>query len=199
MAATATAATLAKLFNLHERRVRGLGQEGIIPRPEHGKYDLIGSVQGYVKYLQGRAEGQRDEQSGLHDERIRLLTAQAERAELEVAALHRSLLPFDEVVAAWEQLVAAFRARCLALPSKLAPRLAVIHERNKIQNALTAEIREALQELSRFDLAGRSPARGAQGRPGRESPAGANGKSVGRSKLTIEPRGQRRARTVPVH
>ena len=35
--------------------------------------------------------------------RTRLLTAQAEHKELEVAALHRSLLPFDEVVAAWEQ------------------------------------------------------------------------------------------------
>lgn len=197
--ATATAAMLAKLFNLHERRVRQLGQEGIIPRPVHGKYDLIGSVQGYVKYLQERAEGRRNETSGVHDERMRLLTARAEHKELEVAALHQSLLPFDEVVAAWEQLVAAFRARCLALPSKLAPRLAVIHERRKIQDALTSEIREALQELARFDLAGRGPARGAQGRPGREPPAGANGKSVGRPKLAVKPGGQRRARTVPVH
>lgn len=197
MAATATAATLAKLFNLHERRVRQLGQEGIIPRPQHGKYDLIGSVQGYVKYLQERAEGRRDETSGVHDERMRLLTAQAEHKELEVAALHRSLLPFDEVVAAWEQLVAACRARCLALPSKLAPRLAVIHERRKIQDTLTAEIREALQELARFDLPG--PTRAAQSRRGVQPPAGANGKSMGRSKPALKPGGQRRARTVPVH
>lgn len=191
------ATTLAKLFNLHERRVRQLGQEGIIPRPQHGTYDLVGAVQGYVKYLQERAEGRGVEPSALHEERMRLLTAQAEHKELEVAALHRSLLPFDEVVAAWQQVVAAFRAKCLALPSKLAPRLAVIHERRKVQDALTVEIREALEELSRLELAGE--ARGQERPPSREPTAGANGKSMGRSKPAAEPRGQRRTRTVPVH
>jgi len=191
------AATLASLFNLTEQRIHQLAREGVIPR-ENGKYELVSAVQGYIKLLQDRAGG-RTERRDVHSERSRLTRAQAERAELEVAALHRSLLPFDEVVAAWEQLVAAFRARCLALPSKLAPRLTVIHDRRKIQDALTAEIREALQELSRFDLAGRAPARGAPSRPGRKPPAGANGKSVGRPKLALKPGGQRRARTVPVH
>ena len=191
------ASTLANLFNLTEQRIHQLAREGVIPR-EKGRYELVSAVQGYIKFLQDRAGG-RIERRGVHSERARLTRAQAEHKELEVAALHRSLLPFDEVVAAWEQLVAAFRAKCLALPSKLAPRLAVIHERRKIQDALTAEIREALQELSRFDLAGKPAARGAQGRPGREAPAGANGKSVGRPKLALKPGGQRRARTVPVH
>ena len=43
-------------------------------------------------------------------ERARLVRARARRAELEADALERSLLPFDEVVQAWQQLVAAFRA-----------------------------------------------------------------------------------------
>jgi phage terminase Nu1 subunit (DNA packaging protein) len=108
---------IAKLLNLTPRRIRQLVAEGIIPRVERGKYDLIRSVRGYVKYLQERAEGRGVEPSGLHEERMRLLTTQAEHKELEVAALYRSLLPFDEVVAAWEQLTAAFRARCLTIPS----------------------------------------------------------------------------------
>ena len=113
-------------------------------------------------------------------ERARLARARARKAELEVASLERSLLPFDEVVEAWQQLVAAFRAKCLALPSKMAPRL-VMSETRIIQAALTAAVREALEELSRFDLP--------RDRPGREPPAGSNGKS----------RGQRRARATPVH
>lgn len=189
--------TLAKLFNLTEQRIYQLAREGIIPR-QGGKFELVSAVQGYIKFLQDLAGG-RIERRDVHSERSRLTRAQAERTELEVAALQRSLLPFDEVVGAWEQLVAAFRARCLALPSKLAPRLAVIHERKKIQDALTAEIREALQELARFDLVGSAPTRGAKGRPGGRPPAGANGKSVGRPKLTLKPGGQRRARTVPIH
>lgn len=64
-------------------------------------------------------------------ERARAMRAKTHKAELEIAALERSLLPFDEVVQAWQQLVAAFRARCLALPSKLSSRLAVINERKK--------------------------------------------------------------------
>jgi hypothetical protein len=93
------------------------------------------------------------------------------------------LLPADEVVQAWQQLVAAFRARCLALPTKLAPQLAVMNERREIQAALTAAVREALEELSRFDLPHDRP-----GRPRGEAPAGANGKSR-----------PRRARAIPVH
>jgi phage terminase Nu1 subunit (DNA packaging protein) len=76
---------IAKLLNLTPRRIRQLVAEGIIPRVERGKYDLIRSVRGYVKYLQERAEGRGVEPSGLHEERMRLLTAQAEHKELEVA------------------------------------------------------------------------------------------------------------------
>ena len=103
----------------------------------------------------------------------------------EYAALHRKLeyeqacgklLPVDQVVQAWQQLVAAFRAKCLSLPSRLAPMLAM-SERGEIHKALTAAVREALEELSRFDLP--------RDRPGRE-PAGSNGKF-------------RRARATPVH
>ena len=105
-------------------------------------------------------------------ERARLLLARARRAELEVAALQRDLLPSDEVVEAWQQLVAAFRARCLAIPSKLAPQLAATNDRGAVQAVLTAAVREALQELSRFDLPRDRPAR-----PRGEPPAGSNGKS----------------------
>jgi len=99
------------------------------------------------------------------------MRAKAEKAELEIAALERCLLRFDEVVQAWQQARRRVPRRCLALPSKLSSRLAVINERKKIQDALTAEIREALQELSRFDLAGSAPARSAQSRPGSKPPS----------------------------
>ena len=36
--------TIAKLFNLTERRVQQLASEGVIPKPERGKYDLVASV-----------------------------------------------------------------------------------------------------------------------------------------------------------
>jgi hypothetical protein len=133
-----------------------------------------------LKHLQAVDRATAAEGQSVLAGRARLVRARARRAELEVAALERDLLPFDEVVQAWEMLVAAFRAKCLALPSKLAPRLAM-SETREIQAALTAAVREALEELSRFDLPRDRP-----GRPRGEPPAGSNGKF-------------RRARATPVH
>ena len=49
-------------------------------------------------------------------EQARLMRAKAEKAEVEIAALERSLLPFDEVVQPWQPLVAAFRAGAWRCP-----------------------------------------------------------------------------------
>jgi hypothetical protein len=44
-------AVIARFLNLTERRVQQLARDGIIPKPEKGKYDLVGCVQGYIGYL----------------------------------------------------------------------------------------------------------------------------------------------------
>ncbi|MGH8564645.1 MAG: hypothetical protein ACREXW_11395 [Gammaproteobacteria bacterium] len=94
--------------------------------------------------------------------------------QLEYERVSAELIPAEEVVGAWQQLVAAFQAKCLALPSKLAPRLATMNDSRAVQAALTSAVREALEELSHYRLPRR--ARG-------------NGRS------TAEPGGPRRPRT----
>ncbi len=121
------------------------------------------------------------------------------------AALHRkldyerasgALIPVGEVIAAWQQLVAAFRAKCLALPSRLAPQLAAVNETREIEAHIAGGVREALEELSRFELADRTAESDKESGEGREASAEVNGKPVGRSKPAAQPRGQRRARAV---
>ena len=51
-----------------------------------------------------------------------------------------------------------FRSKRVALPWKMAPRLAMSHTR-EIQAALTVAVREALEELSLFDLSRDRPGR----------------------------------------
>ncbi len=80
--------------------------------------------------------------------------------KLEYERLSGELIPAEEIVGAWQQLVAAFRAKCLALPSKLAPRLVGINESRTIQNILNVAVREALQELSQFRLPRRTRGNG---------------------------------------
>ena len=146
------ASTIAKLFHLTERRVQQLAKEGAIPKAGRGKYELAGCVQGYVKYLQARADGMGVEPVDLHEQRTRLLKAQADKVEMEVLTLSGGLIPADQVVLAWQQLVAAFRARCLAMTSRLAPQLAGNNDIQAIKVSITDAVYEALEELSRFEL-----------------------------------------------
>jgi phage terminase Nu1 subunit (DNA packaging protein) len=175
------AATLASLFNLTEQRIHQLAREGVIPR-EKGKYELVSAVQGYIKFLQDRASGGRTERADVHTERARLVRAQAEFREMETARLYRELLPFDEVVTAWQQLITAFRAKCLALPSKLAPLLVAIDEIGEIQDHIERGVREALEDLSRFKLAPSRVSRARDSESGRrrEASTEAHSQPVGR-------------------
>ena len=80
-------AVIARFLNLTERRVQQLARDGIIPKAEKGKYDLVRCVQNYVRYLQERAYGNGDTAHDTHHERARLIKAQADKTELEVAEM----------------------------------------------------------------------------------------------------------------
>lgn len=152
---TVSLATLAKLFNLSERRIQQLARDGIIPKPErNGRYDLIGCVQGYVKYLQERAVGRTDiEPQDTYIERARLLKAQADKTELEVKAMNGELIAADEVESLWSGLVASFRSRLLALPVRCAHKVMSLKTYQEIESTLRAHVFEALSELARYDPA----------------------------------------------
>lgn len=144
--------TLARLFNLTERRVQQLARDGVIPKPEKGRYDLIACVQAYIKYLQDRATGRGDiEPQDTYAERARLLKAQADKTELEVKAMTGEVLPAEQVELLWSGLVASFRARLLALPVRCAQLVMSLKAYAEIEACLRAQVYEALNELSRYD------------------------------------------------
>ena len=51
MATSFNIVAISKLLKLTERRVQQLAKDGIIPKAERGKYDLVSSVHGYVDFL----------------------------------------------------------------------------------------------------------------------------------------------------
>ena len=151
-------ATLAKLFNLTERRVQQLVREGILPKPEKGRYDLIACVQAYIKYLQDRATGRGDiEPQDTYAERARLLKAQADKTELEVKAMNGELVATDQVELLWAGLVSSFRARMLALPVRCAHLLMSLKTYPEIEVCLREHVHEASNELARYDPEQQSP------------------------------------------
>lgn len=139
---------IARFLNLTERRVQQLARDGIIPKPEKGKYDLVRCVQRYVHYLQERAYGSGETPSDTYQERARLIKAQADKTELEVATLKSELVPVDVVESDWLNHVSACRSRLLAIPSKSAFQIATLKEPDEIERFLKRAINEALAELS---------------------------------------------------
>jgi hypothetical protein len=161
-------AVIAKLLDLSERRIQQLGREGVIPKPERGQYDLIGAVRGYVNYLREQAGRNAGGTADFGTERVRLIKAKADLAEMEAAALRGNLVAAEEVEQAWTAVLTLLKQRLIVLPDRIAP---LIHEETSIagaRNLMRKTIVEALAELAN------QPVELAAG-PERDAPSGAGG------------------------
>jgi phage terminase Nu1 subunit (DNA packaging protein) len=138
--------TLAKLFNLSERRVQQLASQGIIPKAEKGRYNLIAALRGYVLFLQQRAERQplaSADSAALEQARLRLMAAQTERVEHANQVLQQKWIETSVVSQALQEVGATFTACVDALPGRLAFELTNIADPALIK----AKLFEACREL----------------------------------------------------
>jgi phage terminase Nu1 subunit (DNA packaging protein) len=139
--------TIAKLLVLTPRRVNQLVGEGIIPRAERGRYELVPAVQGYVKYLREKAiRGDISDDYANH--RTRLLKARADMAEMEQAQLENKLIPSADVEKAWGEVLNACRSKLLSVPTKTATEVFAAESLNEVKAILKQGIYEAINELS---------------------------------------------------
>ena len=128
-----------------------LARDGIIPKPEKGKYDLVGCVQGYIAYLQSRAYGKETGSVDQYAERSRLIKLQADKAQLELDVMRAKLISADEVEELWATLLATFRARLLAVPTRATHLVQHLKEFYAIEQSLRDLVCDALTELARYD------------------------------------------------
>lgn len=174
--------TIAKLFLLTERRVQQLVQMGVIPKNEHGRYELVPVVQGYVRYLQERAMGRTGAPEDYHQEKSRLVKLQADKAQLELDEMAGQLVRVDAVRDAWEGILAGMKGRLLGLPSKAAPIVAPLDAPGEIMSILDDLVSEALNELHEYgDETAKREASAAEEHGGSEAAAEADGEPVGGS------------------
>jgi len=145
--------TIASILNLTERRVQQLAHEGIIPKAERGKYDLIGCVRAYIKYLQERAIGIEETSGDISHHRARLVKENADRAELDNAKERRTLFETREGINAVGLLFSHVKQRLTSIPTKAAPLVKGCKTLPQIRNVLQAEVSEALRELAEADPA----------------------------------------------
>ena len=68
--------------------------------------------------------------------------------ELNLAERRGELVDRKVVMATWATLISAFRTRMLAIPSKVAPQVAVPGKAQQAQDMIAAAVHEALAEVS---------------------------------------------------
>jgi len=150
MATSFNIQAIAKLLKLSERRIQQLAKEGIIPKAERGKYDIVNSVHGYIDYLKAKAGGEFTAEEVLKNKN-KLLKAKAELAEIDKMKASGELIPKGEVKKTWLELVHKLKQKLLSIPNKVAPVVVTIKSINEIKLIIQDKIYEALYEISSDD------------------------------------------------
>ena len=157
----------------------------------------MGAVQGYIRYLRDRSL-----EVGVISidvARQRKTAAEAEMAEIELAKARADVIGIDDVAKQWEAILSAVRTRMLAVPTKIAPIVAVETDQSIVKELIEDGVYTALGELAGglSDDTGsdEEPSGGVTEKPKQDgTPAKANHKRVGRPKTKTKPGGKRRAR-----
>ncbi len=132
----------AAFLNLSRQSFFRLVESGIIPKAADGEYILGDITDAYWR--------NQFDSEGLTAARTRLVTAQAELAEAQLAEERGELHRASAVVKVWTDNVSNARTRLLAIPSKVGPEL-VGQNLTEIQARLKEAIYEALKELADYD------------------------------------------------
>lgn len=154
---TVSSTVLANLFGLTPRRIRQLENEGVIKKVARGKYSLQENIKSYITFIKTTVNLKEntitseeikinyDEEHALLEKRKR------EKIELELAAMRGTMHFSEDVERVMNDMLSNFRAKVLALPSRVAPRLIGIDTIADIQEILQIESLEVLQELSEYN------------------------------------------------
>lgn len=151
---TVSAMVLGDIFGVTDRRVRQMAEEGILERVAKGRYNLKDSLKNYILAIKVANEGSGiadldsdiniDEEKAIHERVKRHIS------ELKLKTMKGELHKAADVKEVMTDMLAAFRTRTLAIPSKIAPALED-RDANYIKERLLAECTEALSELKDYD------------------------------------------------
>lgn len=190
---TVSVKIVSQLLDLSTRRVQQLVTEGVIPKPESGKYDLVKAIHGYINYL--RRQIREGEEVSITDQRKRLVKAQAEKQELDNQRKKGELLPADLIHVVLVDVLSRVRTNLLGISGRIAPQVSGLTDRRQARSLIENVVRDALEETAEIDY-GKfirdSVKTGQSG--GRRTKAAANvdGERVGRQKKKTKSRSKRR-------
>ena len=135
---------LSKACNIDPARIQQLAKQGILAKVRHGHYDLVANMAAYIRYLQGLVGGG---DKDAHREKARLLAAQAEMAELNLAERREELVKVDDVRHLLTGIATSVRGVLIQLPTYCAPLIPSEWPIAKVEAVLRDKVDEALEAI----------------------------------------------------
>ena len=155
---------IAKLFDVTVRRVQQLTQEGVLKTvevTENGRklrrYDLMPTIQAYIKYLSDKAYGREQKESVSNKEEeklqaeVEIKKAKAKIAQLELDELEGRMHSAEDVESMTTDLCLAVRSALLSMPGQLAIDVAEVTDAAEISEIIKSTVNDILDELSRYE------------------------------------------------
>ncbi len=142
-------AVVATFLNITPRRIQQLTKEGILPKAERGKYELLPVVRAYCIYLQGKLMGSDSMIPDMNFEKARMMKLKNEKLELELSEMKEELVPVSQVEKSWSEMVTSAKSALLSLPKKLAPRVAGEKDTVKCHDILKKNITQAMANIAK--------------------------------------------------
>lgn len=141
------AKTLGAILGISDRTVTELALKNIVIRKSKDSYLRDESISNYIEYIKTNLDKNAD--GRLHE--LNKKKYDAELKDLKLKELKKELHRTDVVKDIIQRMIQNFKGKCLILPSKVAPALSLIEDREKIEEVLREEIYSVLKELSEWD------------------------------------------------
>ena len=155
---------IAKLFDVTVRRIQQLTQDGVLKTIEVTennrkvrRYDLMPTIQAYIKYLSDKAYGREQKESVSNKEEEKLQAevdikkAKAKIAQLELDELEGRMHSAEDVESMTTDLCLAVRSALLSMPGQLAVDVAEVTDAAEISEIIKSTVNDILEELSRYE------------------------------------------------
>ncbi len=141
---------IAQLFGVSVRRIQQLTQEGVISTiqtKEGRRYDLVPTIQKYIKYLSDKAYGKSksETEAQLKEQKLRadiaLKESQGELHKLKTEIAAGQYISVEEIKMDYSRFFVTFKKFAMSIPSRLAGKLSGFVE--------PVEVRKLEQEMQK--------------------------------------------------
>lgn len=154
-AITVNSATLEKILQVSDRRIRQLAEENIIVRVSKGRYRLMESISNYILALKVSMEAENNQSvdGELNLDREKAIHERVKRniSELKLKTMQGELHKSEDVERVMTDMLVSIKSKLLSMPSKLAPMLVARNDIDFIKRTLNSEVLEVLNEIKDYD------------------------------------------------